>query len=212
MPLGHRWVRRLAKWLVVAVVALALLNAPIIPRSTTVYVSGTIQTVSNTVQYSTAFQVYTTASSSQISVYTGSYLYLSNYSSGYYYYCSYCCYWYNQIPICNYLYWPWYEPKRESTVTISAAQQVVGVTKTPQPGGLETLTLTYYNGQSTTIPNVYQDDLTQNGTMTIRSSTVTTNTVVNTITTPVTLTIPCNQCVPEQVTVYVSILQLLLGY
>jgi len=212
MPPDYHWVSRAAKWLAVAVVIFVILVAPIIPSTKIVYVNGNVQTVTSTVQYSTAFQVYTTTSSSQISVYTGSYLYLSNYSRDYYYYCSYCCYWYNQIPICNYLYWPWYEPKRQATVTISAAQQVVSVTKTPQPMGLETLTLTYYNGQSITIQNVYHDNLTQNGTITIPSIVVATNTIVNTATTPVTETVPCYECVPEHVTEYVSILQLLFGY
>jgi hypothetical protein len=206
---------KMGKWAIVAVIVFLVLVIPVFPRDTIVYVNGTTQTVTNQIQSSTTFQVLTTTSTSQISVYTGSYQYFSSYYSNFYYNsCTYCCYyyWYDQQQICNYSYWPWYSPSYGITVDVTPSQQVVSVTRTQQPGGLESLTLTYYNGQSTTVQNVYNDKLSQSGTSTIRSTAAVTNTVTNTITTPVTQTVPCHQCIPEHVTEHVSILQLLLGY
>jgi hypothetical protein len=203
------------KWVIVVIVVLLILVVPVFPRDTIVYVNGTTQTVTNLVQYSTSFQVYTTTTSSQITVYTGSYQYFLNnyYIYNYYSYFggSYCYYYHHQI-VCNYNYWPWYMPSYGNTVTITPGQQVVSVTRAQQSSGLESLTLTYYNGQSSTIQNVYNDNLTPSSTTTVQSSAVVTNTVTNTITTPVTQTVPCQQCIPEHVTEHVSILQLLFGY
>ena len=202
------------KWVIVVIIVLLILVLPVFPRDTIVYVNGTTQTVTNLVQYSTSFQVYTTTTSTQITVYTGSYQYFSNYYYSYYsnyWGGSYCYYYHGQI-VCNYNYWPWYSPSYGSTVSITAGQQVVGVMRAQQPSGLESLTLTYYNGQSSTIQNVYSDNLTPSGTATVQSNAVVTNTVTNTITTPVTQTVPCQQCIPEHVTEHVSILQLLFGY
>ena len=207
------------KWVLVAVIIFIILVVPVFPRDTIVYVDGTTQTVTNQIQYSTAFQVYTTTTTSQISVYTGSYQYFSNYY--YNYYNSYggynswgsnYCYWYKGTIVCNYSYWPWYTPSYGTTVTVSSNQQVVSVTRTQQNSGLETLTLTYSNGQSTTVRNVYSDNLSQSGTASVQSTAVVTNTITNTITTPVTQTVPCHQCIPEHVTEHVSILQMLFGY
>ena len=202
------------KWIIVVIIVLVILVVPVFPRDTIVYVNGTTQTVTNLVQYSTSFQVYTTTSSSQISVYTGSYQYFSNYYYSYYsnWWGGNSCYWYHNQIVCNYTYWPWYTPSYGSTVTITPGQQVVSVTRAQQPSGLESLTLTYYNGQSSTIQNVYNDNLTPTGTTTVQSNAVVTNTITNTITTPVTQTVPCQQCIPEHVTEHVSILQLLFGY
>ncbi|HYB84539.1 MAG TPA: zinc-ribbon domain-containing protein [archaeon] len=201
-------------WVLVAVIIFIVLVAPVFPRDTIVYVDGTTQTVSNQIQYSTAFQVYTTTTTSQISVYTGSYQYFSNYyyNQYYNYWGGNYCYWYKQTIICNNNYWPWYTPSYGTTVTITPGQQVVSVSRTQQYSGLESLTITYYNGQSTTVQNVYNDNLSQSGTASVQSTAVVTNTVTNTITTPVTLTVPCHQCIPEHVTEHVSILQLLFGY
>ena len=210
--LGKGW--GAGKWILVAVVIFIVLIVPVFPRDTIVYVDGTTQTVTNQIQYSTAFQVYTTTTASQISVYTGSYQSFSNtyYNQYYNYWGGNYCYWYKHQIICNYNYWPWYTPSYGTTVTITPAQQVVSVTRAQQYSGLESLTLTYYNGQSTTIQNVYSDNLSQSGTVTVQSSAVVTNTITNTITDPVTLTVPCHQCVAQHVTQYVSILQLIFGY
>jgi len=212
--------RGVGKWVIVAVIVFLILVVPVFPRDTIVYVDGTTQTVTNQIQYSTSFQVYTTTTSSQVSVYTGSYQYFSStyYSYYYNYYYSYysmggnACYWVRHQIVCNYSYWPWYTPSYGTTVTVTPGQQVVTVTRTQQSTGLETLTLTYYNGQSTTVQNVYNDNLTPTGTATVQSSAVVTNTLTNTITTPVTQTVPCHQCIPTHVTEHVSILQLLFGY
>jgi hypothetical protein len=209
-------------WGLIAVIIFIILVVPVFPRDTFVYVNGTTQSVTNQVQYSTAFQVYTTSTSSQISVYTGSYQYFSNYYYNYYYdyggynwwsgsYCNWTGY-KSSIIVCNYKYWPWYQPSYGTTVTISPSQQVVGVSRVQQPSGLESLTLTYYNGQSTTVSNVYRDTLTQSGTSTVQTNAVVTNTITNTITTPVSVTMPCQRCVREHVTEHVSILQMLFGY
>jgi len=202
------------KWVLVAVIVFIILVVPIFPRDTIVYVNGTTQSVTNQVQYSTSFQVYTTTSASQISVYTGSYEYFSSsyYNQYYYYWGGNYCYWSKGTIICNYSYWPWYTPSYGTTVNITPDQQVVSVTRNQQYSGLESLTLTYYNGQSTTIQNVYSDNLSQSGTSTVQTSSVVTNTVTNTITTPVTVTVPCQQCITEHVTEHVSILQLLFGF
>jgi len=208
-----RW--KAGKWVIVAAIVFLVLVVPVFPRDTIVYVDGTTQTVTNQIQLSTAFQVLTTTTTSQINVYTGSYQYFSSsYSNFYYNSCTYCCYyyWYDQQLICNYGYWPWYTPSYGTTVTVTPSQRVVGVTRTQQPTGLEMLTLTYYNGQSTTVQNVYNDKLSQSGTSTVQSTGITTNTITNTFTIPVTQTIPCHQCIPEHVTEYVSLLQLLFGY
>jgi hypothetical protein len=204
----------IGKWVIVVIIVFLILVVPVFPRETIVYVNGTTQTVTNLVQYSTSFQVYTTTTSSQITVYTGTYQSFSNYYYNYYSssWGGSSCYWYHHQIVCNYNYWPWYMPSYGTTVTITPAQQVVSVTRAQQYSGLESLTLTYYNGQSTTIQNVYNDNLTPSGTATVQSSAVVTNTVTNTITTPVTQTIPCQQCVPEHVIEHVSILQLLFGY
>jgi hypothetical protein len=207
------------KWVLVAVIVFIILIVPVIPRDTIVYVNGTTQTVTNQTQYSTAFQVYTTTTTSQISVYTGTYRYFSNYYYNYYnYYGGYnswggnYCYWSGNTIVCNYNYWPWYTPSYGTKVSVTPAEQVVSVTRTQQSSGLESLTLTYYNGQSKTVQDVYDDNLSPSGTSTVQSSAVVTNTITNTITTPVTQTVPCQQCIPEHVTEYVSILQLLFGY
>ena len=208
-----------AMWVLVAVIVIIILVVPIFPRDTIVYVNGTTQTVTNQVQYSTSFNVYTTTTTSQIPVYTGSYQYFSTdyYSYYYNYYYNYgwgsnSCYWYHHQIVCNYYYWPWYAPSYGTTVSVTAAQQVVSVTRTQGSTGLESLTLTYYNGQSSTIQNVYSDNLTPGATTTVQSNAVVTNTITNTITTPVTQTVPCQQCIPEHVTEHVSILQMLFGY
>ena len=201
-------------WVLVAVIVFIILVVPVFPRDTIVYVDGTTQTVTNQINYSTAFQVYTTTTSSQVTVYTGSYEYFSNYYYNMYYNWwggSY-CYWQKGQIFCNYGYWPWYTPSYGTTVSITPSQQVVSVTRTQQTSGLESLTLIYYNGQSTTIQNVYNDNLTPNGSSTVQTTAVVTNTITNTITTPVTQTIPCHQCIPEHVTEHVSMLQLLFGY
>jgi len=201
-------------WVLVAVIIFVFLVAPVFPRDTIVYVDGTTQTVSNQIQYSTAFQVYTTTTASQISVYTGTYRYFSSYyyNQYYNYWGGNYCYWYRQTIICNYNYWPWYTPSYGTTITVTPGQQVVSVSRTQQYSGLESLTLTFYNGQSTTVQNVYNDNLSQSGTASVQTTAVATNTITNTITTPVTLTVPCHQCIPEHVTEHVSILQLLFGY
>ena len=212
--------RSVAMWVLVAAIVFVILVVPVFPRDTIVYVNGTTQTVTNQVQYSTSFQVYTTSTNSQISVYTGSYQYFSNYYYNYYYgYGGYnwwggnYCYWYkSSYIVCDYSYWPWYQSSYGTTVTISPSERVVSVTRAQQPSGLETLTLTHYDGHSTTVRNVYSDSLSQSGTSTVSSSVVVTNTVTNTITNPVTLTVPCQQCIPEHVTEHVSILQMLFGY
>jgi zinc ribbon protein len=202
------------KWVIVAIIVFLILVVPVFPRDRILYVDGTTQTVTNQIQYSTSFQVYTTTTSSQVAVYAGSYQYFSNYYYNYYnsYWGGNYCYWYHHQIVCNYNYWPWYGQSYGTTVTVTPGQQVVSVTRTQQSSGLESLTLTYLNGQSTTVQNVYNDNLTPSGAATVQSTAVVTNTVTNTITTPVTQTVPCHQCIPQHVTDHVSILQLLLGY
>ena len=220
--------------ILIIVVIVLILIVPVFPRQRIVYVDGTTQTVSNSTAFSTSLQVYTQATQSQISVYTGTFQYFSgNYYNNFYN--SYpgwgqmCTWWHNRI-LCNWNGYGYgnYASSYGTTLTVTPSMNVVSVTRTQQAGNgygygygygygsgsgfLESLTLVYYNGQSQSYQNVYADNLVQSGVSSIPGTTVVTNTIVNTIVNPVTQTVPCQQCVPVTVTDHVSILQLLLGY
>ena len=208
---------RIWRWAILALIVFIVLIVPVFPKNTIVYVDGTTQSVTSRIQHSTSVQVYTTTTTNTISVYTGTYKYFHNWWGGNYQYFynwwgANQCYLNNNQLVCNYNAWPWYEATYGTTVIVTSGQQVVGLVRKLQPSGLESLTLIDHNGKATTIQNVYSDDLSQSGTSAFQSSAVVTNTVTGTVTIAVTQTSQCHQCVPEQVTQHVSILQLLLGY
>jgi len=199
--------------LIIAII-IVILVLPIFPRTRIVYVNGTTQTVTNTTSFSTSLQVVTQSTQSQVNVYTGSFQYFTNnyYYSYYNNWWNSGCYWWHGHIVCNWGGWGWYNPTYGTTITVSPSDNVVNVIRT-QTGYSESLVLVYYNGQqSQTYYNVYVDNLVQNGVSSMPGTTVVTNTVVSTIVSPMTETVPCNQCVPMTVTDYVSILQLLLGF
>ena len=214
-PQQKHWIRGVDnRLLILAVVIFLLLVLPIFPRTRTVYVDGTTQSMTNVTSYSTSYQVVSQPTQQQITVYTGSFQYFTN---NYYYYgynpwWNQGCYWYYHHIVCNYSSWYWYQPNYGTTVTVTPDQNVVNVIRTQQ-GSSESLTLVYYNGQqSQTYNNVYVDNLQPTGQSTIQTTTVVTNPVVTPIVTPQSVTVPCTQCVPTQVTDHVSILQLIFGF
>jgi hypothetical protein len=207
------------KWFfIVALIVLVILIVPIFPRDTVVMVNGTTQTIVNSASISTEVQVSTVSTSSQMSVYTGSFQYFtmmpSYWGSQWGYGGSY-CYWTRHHLRCNSNYWPWYNQWQYygSTVTVTPQMQVVNVMSSIGYNGLESLTLVYSNGQqSQTYNNVYNDQLQQGGTYFAPSIGTVTNTVTNTVMVPVQETVPCTACVATHVTEYVSLLQLIFGF
>jgi hypothetical protein len=123
------------------------------------------------------------------------------------------CYWRFGHIFCYYNTWPYYSSYLQ-IMTIQPSQHIVTISESQAPNGLDTLTLTSYEGTVQTITDVVDSSgLTQTGTATVSATSVITNTVVNTITNPATTiyNVPCQRCVPQQVTERVSILQLLFG-
>jgi len=211
--------------ILILAIIIVILVLPIFPVTKTVMVSGTTQSVTNTTSFSTSLEVITQPTASQISVYTGTFQYFSNYYNSYpwYYYgggggpwWGRQCFWRYSHIVCNWSQWGWYQPSYGTTVTVTPDMNVVNVIRTQQSYGYgysESLILVYYNGQqSQTYQNVYADNLAASGTSTISGTTVVTNTLVNTVVNPVTMDVPCDQCMPTTVTEHVSILQYLLGY
>jgi hypothetical protein len=206
------------RFLIVAVIVLVILIVPVFPRDTVVMVNGTTQTIVNSASISTEVQVSTVSTSSQMSVYTGSFQHFTTmypHWGSQWYGSSYCYYGYYGHLHCNYNYWPWYYQWRSysSTVTVTPQMQVVNVISSVGYNGLETVTLVYSNGQqSRTYRNVYNDQLQPGGTYSVPSTGTVTNTITNTVTVPVQETIPCTACVTTHVTEYVSLLQLIFGF
>lgn len=194
---------------------------------------GATQTVVNSTSLSTQLQMYSSTSNSQIQVYKGTLQYMSdNYYHNYapYYGPTYC--WQDSAGniYCDYYYWYnyGYSPSYGNTVTITESQNVISVTRSQESGsgcaygywysygygcgyGLWSVTLTHYNGAQDTYYHVYSDTLTQSGASTVQSSSVATNTFVNTVVNQVPQTVPCQACIPTHTTVYVSILQMIFN-
>jgi hypothetical protein len=206
------------KRVVIAIaVILLVLMLPVIPRDEIVYISG--QTVTTEIYQSTSFQTslqaYSTVSQQSISVYVGTIQYVQaryyNYYAPYY---AACVRGYYGIVRCGgYYTWPNYN-SYTTTITISPSQNVVSVQATQQPSGyLSTVTLTMANGSTQTYTNVFNSNLSQTGTSTAQVTATATSTVTQTTIVPATtaMSVPCDNCVPQHVTRYVSLLQLLLG-
>ena len=148
----------------------------------------------------------------QIQVYKGSIETVSDqyysYYQPYYYNCYYDQYGYYY---CDYTYWPYYQ-QYVSTATIDPSDLVVKVDTTNEASGLITLTLTHYDGCQDVYRHVVSDDLTRGGVATVTGTATMTNTITNSAVNPVTNTVPCQACIPQDEVDYVSILGLLLGY
>lgn len=211
-PPWQRSVWGIPAWIFLAVLIVIILVVPVIPVHRTIYVSGTTTTVTQSTSYATSYQTYTTATQVQIQTYKGSISTVSdqyyNYYQSYYPYCYYDQYGYYY---CDYTYWPYYQ-QYTTSITIDPSDLVVKVETTSQSSGLITLTLTHYDGTQDTYRNVVSDDLTRGGTATVTGTATLTNTLTSSVVNPVTNTIPCQNCQPQDQVDYVSILGLLLGY
>jgi len=205
------------RFLILAAIILVILVVPVFPRDTVVMVDGTSQTIVNSPSVSTQVQVSTITTSSQISVYTGSFQYFTTmypYWGNQWYGGSYCSYNYWHRLRCNPNSWPWYNQWQYNgnTVTVTPQMQVVNVISSTGYNGLESVTLVYSNGQqSQTYNNVYNDQLQPGGTYSVPSTGTVTNTITNTVMVPVQETVSCTACVTTHVTQHVSLLQLIFG-
>jgi hypothetical protein len=201
--------KRNAKWVVLGIIILiVVLVVPVIPVQKTIMVPGTTAT---TVTYQTAsFQSVSSVSARSFSVYQGNIVYVPQaYYNLYYIWYSQCYVGFYGATYCGNNYSPYSTPSYTTIVPISPSQNIVNVATTPGSYGLSTVTITDLNGTATTYINVFSNSLTQSGTSTTQATT----TIVNTITqtTSSVTNVACQNCVPQQVTVYVSILQLLTG-
>ncbi|HXX72411.1 MAG TPA: zinc ribbon domain-containing protein [Candidatus Acidoferrales bacterium] len=203
---------------VIAILAiLVVLTVPVIPHDEIIYVSGQTTTtqIYQSTTYQTSLQPYSTVSLQSVPVYVGTIQYVqSQYYSYYSPYYATCVRGYYGIVRCGgYYSWPNLNVYT-TTVTVSASQNVVNVLATTQPNGyLSTVTLTMANGLTMTYTNVFNSNLSQTGTSTAQVTITATSTVTQTTMVPATtvVSVPCNNCVPQHVTRYVSILQLLFG-
>ena len=206
---GHFGKKRL-KWVIVAVFILALILAlPIVPVKKTVMVAGTTATTI-TYQTTSSQTVLSTITQQSISVYEGSIVYVTPAYYNFYYIWYTQCAGFSTTLNCSYNYSPYYNvPGYTTTVNVSATQNIISVATTPGSYGLSTVTLTSQDGTATTYINVLSNALTQTGPTTTQLTT----TVVNSITqtTSSVTNVACQNCIPQQVTVYVSLLQLLTG-
>ena len=206
---GHFGNRRI-KWVIFTIILLALIFAlPIIPVKKTIMVAGTTAT---TVSYQTiSFQtVLSTITQQSTPVYEGSVVYVTPAYYNLYYI------WYTQCVglsttlNCSYNYSPYSNvPGYTTTLNISPTQSIIGVATTPGSYGLSTVTLTSQDGTATTYINVLSNSLTQAGPTTIQTTTTMISSITQT-TSSVT-NVACQNCIPQQVTVYVSLLQFLTG-
>ena len=214
------------KRIIVVAVIFLILIVPVFPRDKVVYVDGSTQTVTITTSYNTSVQTYTTQSEVSIKVYKGT---LNTVSDSYYN--NYYNYWYGNYNnncyysnyyggwVCvnnnyNYNYWPYYGQSQYgySTVTVDPSDNIVKIQQTQESNGLWTMVLTHYDGTLDTYRHVYQMDLTQTGTSTVPGSVSMSNTVTNSVVSPVTFSVSCQACIPQHVTEHVSLLQLLFGF
>jgi len=200
----------------IAVILLVLL-APVFPRDKIVYVSGQTMTTElyQSTSFQTSLQAYSTMGQQNIPVYTGTLSYVPtqyyNYYSPYYSGCIRGPYGY--IRCGGYYSWPNYN-MYTTTVTINPSDNVVSVQGTQQSNGyLSTVVLTKADGSTVTYTDVFNNNLSQTGTSTVQVAMTQTSTVTQTMMVPATtaMNVSCNNCIPQHVTEYVSLLQLLLG-
>ena len=202
--------------LIAAALIIIILIVPVIPEHKTIMVAGTTQTVTQSTSYATSYQTVITTTPTQLDVYKGSISWVSDRYYNYYYsyypgYYTNCYYDMSGYYYCNYTGWYDYQSYTGSA-TIDPSDRVVNVKTTNEPNGLITLTLTHYDGTQDTYRHVISEDLTRSAVVTVAMSATVTNTMTSSIVSPVTNTIPCNACVPQDTVYYTSILGLLLGY
>jgi hypothetical protein len=203
------------KLIVVIILIFVILVVPVIPRDKVIYVDGSTQTVTTSTAYMTSLETYSTQTEASIKVYKGNLRYVADQYYNYYYEYNYYsnCYYdpYSGYIYCpDYNYWPNYS-SYTYTVTVDPSDNVVKIERTQESNGLWTLTLAHYDGTSDTYRHVFSEDLTQSGVSTVQGVAVLTNTMTSTVLNPQTITVPCQNCIPQHITVYVSILQLIFG-
>jgi hypothetical protein len=200
----------------IAIIVLVLL-VPVFPRDKIVYVSGQTMTTElyQSTSYQASLQAYQTMSQQNLQVYTGTLLYVQpqyyNYYSPYYSTCFTGPYGFTRCG--GYYSWPNYN-LYTTTVTINPSDNVVNVQSTRQLNGyLSTVVLTKADGTSVTYNDVFNNNLSQTGTSTVQVAVTQTSTVTQTMMVPATtvMNVSCTNCIPQHVTEYVSLLQLLLG-
>jgi hypothetical protein len=202
--------------IIVIILLFVILVVPVIPRDKVIYVDGSTQTMTTSTAYMTSLQTYSTQTQTSIKVYKGNLQYVADQYYDYYYQYGYYnnCYYdpYTGYIYCNnYNYWPNYN-SYTYTVTVDPSDNIVKIERTQESNnGLWTLTLTHYDGTADTYRHVFSEDLTQNGVSTVQGIAELTNTLVSTALNPTTITVACQNCIPQHVTVYVSLLQLIFG-
>lgn len=198
-------------------VILLVLLVPVFPRDKIVFVSG--QTMTTEIYQSTSFQTslqaYSTMTQKAVQVYTGTLLYVQSQYYNYYspYYSGCVRGFYGFIRCGGYYGWPNYNVYTTS-VTVNQSDNVVSVQDAPQANGyLSTVILTKADGSTVTYSNVFNNNLSQTGTSTVQLAVTQTSTVTQTNMIPATTVtnVACENCIPQQVTEHVSLLQLLLG-
>ena len=198
-------------------VIILILIVPVFPRDKIIYVAGqTATTVSyQSTSYQTSLQAYPTTSQQSIQVYVGTLMYVPSTYYGMYgsYYSR--CYRgvYGYIRCGGYNGWPGYN-SYTTTVTVNPSDNVVKVQDTQQTNGyLSAVVLTKADGSTVTYSNVFNDNLAQTGTSTYQSIVTQTSTVTQSalVATSSVTNVACENCIPQHVTEYVSLLQLLLG-
>jgi len=198
-------------------VIILILIVPVFPREKTIYVAGqTATTVSyQSTSFQTSFQAYPTTSQQSIQVYVGTLMYVPSTYYGMYgsYYSG--CYRgvYGYIRCGGYYGWPNYN-YYTTTITINPSDNVVKVQDTQQLNGyLSQVVLTKADGSTVTYMNVFNDNLAQTGTSTYQTLVTQTSTVTQSalVATSSVTSVACDNCIPQQVTEHVSLLQLLLG-
>jgi len=206
------FVKKNAKWAVFGIILVILiLVMPIIPVQKTVMIDGATPT---TVAYQiTNYQTVNTITQQSISVYVGTIQYINQtyYSNYFSWYNGGCATDYYSGGRCGYNGYLPFTTSLGSTTTvyITPPQNIIRVVTTPQSDGLYSVTVTAINRKTTTYPNVVSNSVSESGTSTIQVTTITVNTITQT-TSSVT-NVACQNCIPQQVTEYISILQLLAG-
>lgn len=189
----------------IAIIVLILV-LPVIPRDKIVYVSG--QTATTQTYQSTSMQTLQITTQKSIQVYVGSILYVSDQYYSYYqpYYAG-CVRGFYGVIRCGYASWP-NVSIYTTTVTINPNDNVVNMQDTQEGAGyLSTVTLTRSDGTTVTYTHVVNNSLAQTATSNVQGTGTQTTSITQTLSTVVN--VPCDKCIPQHVTEYVSIMQLL---
>ena len=198
-------------------IIILILIVPVFPRQKTIYVAGqTATTVPyQSTSYQTSLQAYPTTSAQVIQVYVGTLQYVPTNYYGYYgMYYSGCYRGYYGYIHCGYNGWPNYN-SYTTTITVNPSDNVVNVQDTQQAYGyLSSVVLTKADGSTVTYSNVFNDNLAKTGTSTLQTVVTQTSTVTQSalVAASSVTSVACENCIPENVTEHVSLLQLLFGF